>query len=108
MPNKKGVSESFPFDDVTLVLKVMNKIFAIISLDEKLRISLKCDPEKATYLREQYPSVLPGYHLNKLHWNTIIIDGSINANLIKEWINNSYQLITNKLPKVKKEEFNNL
>lgn len=98
---KKAVTESFPFDEVTLVFKVMNKIFAILSLEGNHGLSLKCDPEKAIHLREQYPAVRPGYHLNKRLWNSVQIDGSISDKLIKEWIDDSYILIieslTNKL-----------
>ena len=85
--SKKGVSESFPFDKVTLVFKVMNKMFALTSLDGALSINLKCDPEKAIKLRQEYDAVIPGYHMNKKHWNTIAIDGSIPAKQIHEWIN---------------------
>lgn len=106
--SKKAVTESFPFDDVTLVFKVMNKMFAIMSLDGELRISLKCEPEKAIHLREHYAAVKPGYHLNKQLWNTISIDGSVTDMLLKEWIDDSYQLIVNSLPKKKKTELENL
>ncbi|UCH66442.1 MAG: MmcQ/YjbR family DNA-binding protein [Ignavibacterium sp.] len=92
--SKKGVTEDYPFDEVTLVLKVMGKMFALVSIDEiPLRINLKCDPELAIELREKYESVLPGYHMNKQHWNTIIVDGSIHPNEIKSWIDDSYNLI---------------
>lgn len=101
--NKSGVSESFPFDNDTLVFKVMEKMFALVNLDGNLSINLKCDPTEALELRERYNSVLPGYHMNKLHWNTVIIDGSINDKLIYEWIDNSYNLIVNGLPKKQKE-----
>lgn len=102
---KKAVTESFPFDDVTLVFKVMNKMFAIVSLEGELRISLKCDPEKAIHLRELYTAVTPGFHLNKRLWNTIEIDGLISDNLIKEWIDHSYDLIIDSLPKKTRLEF---
>lgn len=102
--SKKGVTEGFPFDDVTLVFKVMNKMFAILSLNSDHGISLKCDPEKAISLREQYPAVRPGYHLNKQLWNSVALDGSITDKLFKEWIDHSYQLIVDKLTKKLKEE----
>lgn len=102
---KKLTTESFPFDDVTLVFKVNNKMFAIVSLDGDLRISLKCDPEKAMSLRERYPAVKPGYHLNKQQWNTIDIDGSIDGDLLKEWIDDSYNLIIAKMPKKDRDLF---
>jgi len=71
---KKGVTEGFPFDDTTLVLKVLSKMFALVSLDDDLSINLKCDHEKAIELREEYPAVKPGYHMSKVHWNTVEID----------------------------------
>jgi len=97
--SKKGVTESFPFDDVTLVFKVMNKMFALTNLDGELSINLKCDPDKAIELREEFSAVLPGYHMDKKHWNTVIIDGSIPAHLIKLWIDESYNLVVKSLTK---------
>ena len=101
---KKNVGESFPFDDTTLVFKVIDKIFALINLDENHSINLKCDPEKAIILREHYDFVLPGYHMNKKHWNTIILDERILGSLLMEWINDSYNLVVGKLPKKIREE----
>lgn len=106
--SKKGVTESFPFDEVTLVFKVMNKMFALTGLDKDLSINLKCDPEKAIALRAEYSVVQPGYHMNKKHWNTIYIDDSISAQQIKEWIDDSYNLIAKSLTKKLQEELNNL
>ncbi len=100
---KKSVTEEFPFDETTLVFKVMGKMFALTDLEEDFSINLKCDPEKAIELREKYPTVLPGYHMNKKHWNTIIIDGSVPDNLLYSWIDDSYQLIVEKLPKKVKD-----
>lgn len=102
---KVATTESFPFDETTLVFKVKNKMFALVSLDEQLAISLKCDPEKAIDLRECFPAVIPGYHLNKQQWNTISIDGTISDGLLKEWIDDSYWLIVEKLPKKDRESF---
>lgn len=102
---KKLTTESFPFDDVTLVFKVNNKMFAILSLDGELRLSLKCDPEKAIELRERHPAVGPGYHLHKQQWNTISIDGSIESSLLKNWIDDSYDLIVAKMPKKDRDLF---
>ena len=97
--SKKFVSESFPFDESTLVFKVHGKIFALFSLEkEPLRINLKCDPEKAIELREEYWQVIPGYHSNKKHWNTIIIE-QLPLGKLHEWIDHSYQLVWEKLPK---------
>jgi len=97
--SKKGVTEEFPFDDVTLVFKVGGKIFALTNLDGDLSINLKCDPEKAIELREEYTNVLPGYHMSKVHWNTIQIDGSISNKLILSWIDHSYDLVIKSLSK---------
>ena len=80
--SKKGVTEEFPFGPDTLVFKVMGKMFALTNLDGDFSINLKCDPDLAIDLREQYPAVLPGYHMNKKHWNTIAIDGSLSNKLI--------------------------
>lgn len=105
--SKKGATECFPFDEVTLVFKVGGKMFALTNLDGELSINLKCDPEKAIELREKYPSVKPGYHMNKKLWNTIEMDNTINDNLIKEWINDSYKLIFDSLTKKIKEQILN-
>lgn len=96
---KYGVSESFPFDDVTLVFKVGGKMFALLSLDGELSINLKCDPEKALELRERYSFVVPGYHMSKVHWNTIMVKSSVSDQQLKEWIDWSYELVKNSLPK---------
>jgi predicted DNA-binding protein (MmcQ/YjbR family) len=91
---KKGVIEEFPFDEETLVFKVSGKIFLLASLESiPLQINLKCDPETAVELREEYECVQPGYHMNKKHWNTIIIDGSVSFRKIFEWIDDSYNLV---------------
>jgi len=107
--NKKGVTEEFPFDEDTLVLKVMGKIFLLASLEKiPLQINLKCNPEVAVELRDKYEAVIPGYHMNKQHWNTVIIDNSIPPKNILSWIDNSYNLIVSGLKKSKKEELKNL
>ena len=95
---KKGVTESFPFDGTTLVFKVMNKMFLLTDLEEDLAFNIKCDPERAIELREHYPSVLPGYHMSKRHWNTVRVDGSIDDALLYEWIDDSYRLVVASLP----------
>ena len=93
----KNVSESFPFGDNTLVFKVDNKIFLLASLtSEVLQFNVKCDPEYAVELREQYAAVLPGYHMNKKHWNTIIVDGTLTAGQLKDFIKGSYSLVAKK------------
>ncbi|MCF6356307.1 MAG: MmcQ/YjbR family DNA-binding protein [Draconibacterium sp.] len=104
---KRAVTESFPFDETTLVFKVMNKMFCLLSLDER-RVNLKNSPEKNIELRAHYPAIIPGYHMNKEHWNTIGLDGTIPPNLIKELIDESYGLIVKNLPKKRQEELNNL
>jgi len=93
---KNDVTECFPFDEQTLVFKVKGKMFALTDLMESFSINIKCDPDKAIELREHYSCVLPGYHMNKKHWNTIIIDGSIPDKLLKEWIDHSYDLVVHK------------
>jgi predicted DNA-binding protein (MmcQ/YjbR family) len=95
---KKGVTECFPFDDVTLVFKVMDKMFTLTNTDGDFTINLKCDPEKAIDLREHYPSVIPGYHMDKKHWNTVIMDGMVPDELLKQWIDDSYELVLSKIP----------
>ncbi|GAB3181448.1 MmcQ/YjbR family DNA-binding protein [Telluribacter humicola] len=95
-----GVTEEFPFGEETLVYKVMGKIFLLTSLDSaEFRFNVKCNPEKAGELREQYSCVLPGYHMNKKHWNTIIADGSVPDKLLREWVTDSYTLVVESLPK---------
>lgn len=93
------VSEEFPFGPDTLVFKVKGKMFALTDLDLFVSINLKCDPDVAIELRERYPAVQPGYHMNKKHWNTILMDNSIPDRNLKEWIENSYQLVRASLPK---------
>lgn len=101
--SKLGTTESFPFDEDTLVFKVMGKIFCLTSLSEPNRINLKCDPEKAVDLRERYECVLPGYHMNKKMWNTVVIDGSVSKKLLQEWIDHSWDEVIAKLPKKDRE-----
>ena len=94
---KPGVEETLPFGPDTLVFKVGGKMFLLTSLDtEELRFNVKCDPDKAVELREQYDCVQPGYHMNKIHWNTITVDGSVSTALLKEWIDDSYNLVAAK------------
>lgn len=104
--SKKGTTEAFPFDEDTLVFKVMGKMFCLTSLSEPDSINLKCDPEKAIELREQYPCVQPGYHMNKKMWNTVIIDGSVSKKLLKEWIDHSYDMVVAGLPRKVQSEMN--
>lgn len=94
---KENVTEGFPFGEDTLVFKAENKIFVLVSLDEPaLRMNVKCDPEKAIEWREEYPdNVLPGYHMNKKHWNTVLAAG-LKTNLVKQMIDESYHLVVKK------------
>lgn len=94
--SKIDSEECFPFGDDTLVFKKYGKIFALVNLEGDLSINLKCDPSFALELREKYPCVTPGYHMNKKHWNTILIDGSVSDNEIFSWIDHSYDLIKGK------------
>jgi predicted DNA-binding protein (MmcQ/YjbR family) len=102
--SKPGVTEGFPFNDTALVFKVGGKMFALLDLSEDSRgISLKCDPELAIELREQHPEVTAAYHFNKQHWNGVNLKGNISDAQLKEWINHSYLIVVNSLPKSKKE-----
>ena len=100
-----GTEEDYPFGEDTLVFKVAGKMFTLASLDSiPLQINLKCDPETAIELREMYEAVIPGYHMNKKHWNTVILDGTIKVKELKEWIKNSYNLVVNGLSKSAKKK----
>jgi predicted DNA-binding protein (MmcQ/YjbR family) len=101
---KKGVSEHFPFDEQTLVFKVGTKIFALTDVTSFRSINLKCNPEKAIELREEYAAVQPGYHMNKKHWNTILLFSDLDDQLLKELIDHSYSLVLNSLPKKTRDE----
>ena len=102
---KAGVTEETPFGDDVLVYKVLGKMFALIALDEvPVRINLKCDPDRAVELRDQHESILPGYHMNKRHWNTLVMDCSIGDALERELIDDSYDLVVAGLPKSKRAE----
>lgn len=105
----KGGEESFPFDDKTLVFKVMGKIFCLAGLENNpVQVNLKCDPEKAIELREEFSGVLPGYHMNKTHWNTVVFDGSFSDDQARVWIQHSYDLVAATLSKQLKLELNQL
>jgi len=105
---KKGVDESFPFDETVLVFKVMGKIFALTSTEGEFTINLKCEPEKAIELREKYSGVKPGYHMNKKHWNTIYFDGSVSDVDTKDWVDHSYDLVVKSLTKSQQQQLKNL
>ena len=106
--SKKGVSEEFPFDEETLVFKVMGKIFCLTSLDNPVSINLKCDPEKALILREEHEEIQPGYHMNKVHWNTVSLIGSLSDKFILDLIEHSYNLVVKGLSKTLKNELEQL
>ncbi|WP_319479598.1 MmcQ/YjbR family DNA-binding protein [uncultured Draconibacterium sp.] len=104
---KKGVTESFPFNETTLVFKVMNKMFCLLGLDNQ-RVSLKNDPDKNIELRAQFPAIYEGYHLHKQMWNTIELNGTVPSKLMAQMIDESYDLIVASLTKKLKEELKNL
>ena len=102
---KKGTVEDFPFDEDTLVFKVGGKMFALIPLEKiPLQINLKCNPEKAIELRENFEEVQPGWHMSKNHWNTILLDGNIRWSDLKEWIDHSYDEVVKGLKKSEREK----
>lgn len=95
--SKPGAEETLPFGPDVIVFKVNNKSFLLLPLDtEQLQFNVKCDPELALELREQFSCVLPGWHMNKKHWNTIVVEGSVSSKLIFEWIDDSYDLVNKK------------
>jgi len=101
----KGTTECFPFDEFSLVLKVQGKMFGLIPLDNtEPQIALKCDPERAIQLREEYEAITAAYHFNKKHWNSVRIDSSISQSLLLELIQHSYDLVVAGLPKKLREE----
>jgi predicted DNA-binding protein (MmcQ/YjbR family) len=94
-----GAEETFPFGPETSVFKVAGKMFALSQLDaESLRVSLKCEPPLAEAMREAHRAVIPGYHLNKRHWNTVILDGSLPEQMVRDMIEDSYDLVVSALP----------
>jgi len=96
---KPGTTEGLPFGEETLVFKVAEKIFLLIGLTEGNRFNVKCDPELAVELRERYPEVIPGYHMNKKLWNTVYMDGSLTRKQLCEMIDHSYLQVVKSLPK---------
>jgi predicted DNA-binding protein (MmcQ/YjbR family) len=107
----KGAEECFPFDETTLVFKVMGKMFAYMGLEkhnEYFMINLKCDPEKAIELREKYSCVIPGYHSNKKYWNSIYLEQEMPDDELKQWINHSVDEVIKNLSKKLQEEYSRL
>ena len=95
----QGTEETFPFGERTLVFKIKGKIYALIDIEQPDSINLKCDPEEAIELRERYSSVQPGYHMNKKHWNTVLLNGELTTSQIDQMIEKSYNLVVSSLPK---------
>ena len=107
--SKKGTSESFPFDESTLVFKVLDKMFALTGLDRiPTQINLKCDPEYALDLRDEYSDITAGFHMSKKHWNTVMVEGDLENKLILSLIDHSYDLVVSSFTKKKKIELENL
>jgi predicted DNA-binding protein (MmcQ/YjbR family) len=105
--SKKGATKDMPFDVETLCFRVMQKIFALMAWqDDPIVISLKCDPAEAIILRQTYPGITPGYHMNKKHWNTVVIDDRIPEFEIKHMIDNSYDLVVKGLSQEEKQRLN--
>ena len=107
--DKPATEECFPFDDVTRVFKVLDKVFLLAGLySVPLSFNVKCDPDIAEDLREKYDCVTPGYHMNKKHWNTITVDKSVSDKLLQEWIDDSYNLIVASFNKSQKKAYSEL
>jgi predicted DNA-binding protein (MmcQ/YjbR family) len=106
--SKPGVTEETPFDENTLVYKVAGKIFAITDVNTFESVSLKVDPERGVEIRERFPSVQPGYHLNKRHWISVLMDGKVSDRLIQEWTQRSYELVAAKLTKSQRSHIDRL
>jgi predicted DNA-binding protein (MmcQ/YjbR family) len=106
---KKGVTEGFPFDETTLVFKVLDKIFALTDIEKKpFEVNLKCEPLHAVELRETYKEVRPGYHMNKKHWNTVNFEGRVPEDELKQMIDDSYELVVKKMTKADRETLGKL
>ena len=101
--SKLNVEETLPFGPDVIVFKVSGKMFLLLPLNtDLLQFNVKCDPDLAIELRERYSCVQPGYHMNKQHWNTVVVDSTVSSKILKEWIDDSYNLIASSLPKKKK------
>lgn len=106
--HKPMVTEEFPFDETTLVFKVMGKMFALTGLDDpEFKVNLKCDPDRAIELREEYESIIAGFHMSKKHWNTVSPEGSLSNEFFKELIDHSYDLVVEGLPKKLRDQMKN-
>ena len=107
--SKPTAEETFPFGPETMVFKVMDKVFLLTGMDDvPLSFNVKCDPDIAEDLREKFDCVTPGFHMNKKHWNTIIVDNSVSEKLLFEWIDDSYNLIVSSLNKAQQKAYSEL
>ncbi|MGV1011573.1 MAG: MmcQ/YjbR family DNA-binding protein [Flavobacterium sp.] len=110
--SKKGVTEHFPFDEETLVFKVGGKMFCLTSLKEWEKgtpsLNLKCNPERAEELRAEYEAIIPGWHMSKIHWNTVAFNSDVSDKMMCELINHSYELVYNSLTKKIQKEIDEL
>lgn len=104
---KPGVTEGFPFDSETLVFKVMGKMFALTHVDDFVSVNVKCDPEYALELRETFQGVKPGYHMSKVHWNTVAVAADVPEKLLLEFVDQSYDLVVKSLTKRLRDELQN-
>ena len=104
---KSSTTEDTPFDENTLCFKIGGKIYAIIDIVDFQSVNLKCDPERAVELREQFDGIQPGYHMNKKHWNTVLFNGSVSDKLILELVDHSFDLVLNGFPKAKRDNLLN-
>lgn len=105
----KGVEETTPFGPDALVYKVCGKMFALTSPDGfPPRVNLKCDPDRAVELRDEYEAIIPGYHMNKRHWNTVVLDGSVSDSLLRELIKDSYDLVVGGMTKKQRDELDRM
>ncbi len=105
--SKPMVTEEFPFDQTTLVFKVCGKMFALTGIETpEFKVNLKCDPDWAISLREEYESIIAGFHMNKKHWNTVKVDGSFSDDFFKKLIDQSYELVTKGLSKKNQDQLN--
>jgi predicted DNA-binding protein (MmcQ/YjbR family) len=105
---KSGVTEGLPFDESTLVFKVMGKMFALTSLDAAFRFTVKAEPERGQQLKDAYSAIEPAWHMNKTHWIMVTVDKSMDDNLLKEIIDQSYDIVSASLTKKQKEELNSI
>ncbi|QJD80561.1 MmcQ/YjbR family DNA-binding protein [Spirosoma rhododendri] len=103
--SKPGATESFPFDESTLVFKVGGKMFALLDIESSpTTINLKCDPERAVQLRDEHPAVAPGFHMSKRHWNTVTLGSALRSSDLHEWVDHSYELVVKSLTKASQAE----